>query len=200
MPASAAEHNPLIRHLDKGKLFYCAGQYGHAWQVLNGAIRLNTYESEEPSFAGLAVAGDVIGAETLLRGYYDFEASALSFCLIKPWYPQNEHELLSMCAAAAQRTATLLALRSGSAEERVHRLIDLLARGQGPYADTASICLPSLRNIGEITGLTFETVSRVFSRWRSLGYTVASRTQGGLRLAWPIHPAAVAATQQRNAS
>lgn len=200
MLAAATEHNPLIRHLDKGKLLYCAGQYGHAWQLVNGAVRLNSYENEEPAFAGLAVAGDVVGAETLLRGHYDFEACALSFCLIKPWYPQDEHELLTLYAAAAQRTASVLALRSGSAEERVRCLIDLLAKGQGPYADPASICLPSLRNIGEITGLTLETVSRVFSRWRSLGYAIASRPRGGRRLIWPIHPAAVASAQQGDAS
>lgn len=176
-----------IRHFDKGQLMYCAGELGQPWRVLTGAIRLNDFACDEPRVAGLAVAGDVIGAETLFGAKrYGFEASALSTCLLAPWQAQDETEVLALFAATTGHAANLLALRAGNAEVRVHRLIDLIAHGRGRYADTSLIALPSLRNIAEITDLTIETVSRIISRWRQLGCKVAGRSRSGLRMTWPI--------------
>lgn len=192
-------HDAPIRHFDKGHLLYAAGERGHAWRVVSGAVRLNDFAEDDVRFAGLAVAGDVIGVEALTEGRYGFEASALTTCLIEPWQPADESELIGMLVATTRQTADLLALRAGSAEARVRRLITRLAEGRGRYADMSSIALPSQRNIADITGLTNETVSRIISRWREQGCDVAGRSRMGLRMAWPLRPAC-AGTEQRSAS
>lgn len=184
--AAAAETKPAIQYLDKGKMLYCEGQAGHPWRVVSGALRLNGFNEEEPFCAGIAVAGDIIGSETLNGGVHGFEACALSFCLVEPWHPADESDLLALCAAAPRRMAEMLALRSGPSEVRVRRLVETLAKGQGPYADASTVPLPSLRNIGEITDLTLETVSRIFSRWRSQGYITGTRKHEGMRLTLPL--------------
>lgn len=180
-----AAATPPSRRIAKGKLIYCIGQEGGAWQILHGSIRLNFFHNEELILAGVAVAGDVIGVEALLAGHYDFEAIAMTDCLISVWQPENQKGLLKLLAAQTQRSASALTLRVGTAEERVRQFLALLAAGQGRYADPDTINLPSLRNIGEITGLTIETVSRVLSRWRTLGL-VSHRSRGSLHLAWPF--------------
>lgn len=185
-PHHAQQHaKPAIQYLDKGKLLYCAGQRGYAWRVVSGAVRLNSLVDDEPFCAGLAVAGDIIGTETLNNECYAYEAVALTFCLVEPWQPENEADLLRLCAAAPKRMADMLALRSGPSEIRVRRLIETLAQCQGPYADASTAPLPSLRNIGEITDLKLETVSRIFSRWRSQGYLTGTRKHEGMRLSLP---------------
>lgn len=180
-----AAATPHSRRVAKGKLIYCIGQEGSAWQILHGSIRLNFFHNEELILAGVAVAGDVIGVEALLAGHYDFEAIAMTDCLIATWHPAEPRGLLKLLAAQTQRNASALTLRVGTAEERVRQFLALLAAGQGRYADPETIHLPSLRNIGEITGLTIETVSRVLSRWRSLGL-VSHRSRGSLHLALPF--------------
>lgn len=190
MSGPAAKTSTAARHFDKGRLLYCAGENGQAWRVLSGAVRLNDFAGEEMRFAGLAVAGDVIGIEALYDGRYGFEASALTACLVEPWQPGSDAigELQQLCRAAARQTAELLALRTDTAELRVLRLVDLLARGHGRsrYADTSTLALPSLRNVAEITDLSMETVSRIISRWRQQGCDVAGRSRSGLRMRWPL--------------
>jgi CRP-like cAMP-binding protein len=192
-------YDARIRHFDKGQLLYAAGERGHAWRVVSGAVRLNDFAEDDVRFAGLAVAGNVIGLETLAEGRYGFEASALATCLIEPWQPVDETELRGMLAATTRQAADLLALRAGSAEARVRRLITRLAEGRGRYADMSSIALPSQRNIADITGLTNETVSRIISRWREQGCDVAGRSRMGLRMAWPLRSACLA-PKERSAS
>lgn len=180
------DNKPVIQYLDKGKLLYCEGQDGHAWRVVSGALRLNGFANDEPFCAGIAVVGDIIGSETLNGQNYAYEAAALTFCLVEPWHPNGEADLLALCAATPKRMADMLALRSGPSEVRVRRLVETLAQCQGPYADASTVPLPSLRNIGEITDLTLETVSRIFSRWRSQGYLTGTRKHEGMRLSLPL--------------
>lgn len=116
-------------------------------------------------FANLAVEGDVIGAETLLMGRYEFEAVALSDCELEPWpngaSSASRDALLQILAAAERRTADVVALRSGLAMNRVMRLIAMLA--QRDENDDLSFALPKGQDISEITDLTKETISRIIS-------------------------------------
>lgn len=145
------------REVGRGELIYHAGEQGHAWRIVAGSVRLDRDESEGPAFAGLSMAGDVIGAETMLFGAYTYTAQALSGCVIEPWGEPTERfgeSMLRLLAATERRMADMLALRNGRADERVGGLLALLGSAGAVFK------LPRLRDIADITGLTIETVSR----------------------------------------
>lgn len=143
------------RGVDRGESIYCAGEVGGAWRIVSGSVRLDRGDG---NFAGLSLAGDVIGAETLLFGAYTYTAQALSGCVIEPWgEPAAERfgdAMLRLLAAAERRMADILAVRNGKAEARVGGLLALLGAAGSTFK------LPRLRDIADITGLTIETVSR----------------------------------------
>lgn len=147
----------LRREVGRGELIYHAGEQGQAWRIVAGSVRLDRDESDGPSFAGLSMAGDVIGAETLLFGSYTYTAQALSGCVVEPWGEPTERfgeSMLRLLAATERRMADMLALRNGRADERVGGLLALLGSAGAVFK------LPRLRDIADITGLTIETVSR----------------------------------------
>lgn len=168
------------RNITGGEFIYGAGKEGIAWRIRSGAVRLDRISSipnspsgtETRSFAGLALAGDVIGAETLLFGHYSFEAHALGNGTLEPWLaPETAlsgESLLQTLAAAERRAADALSLRVGEAFGRVRQLILLLARERSNAA-VKLISIPGLRDMAEMTGLTVETVSRAISHLRKSG-------------------------------
>ena len=66
-----------LRKIPIGGQIYAAESEGIAWRVKRGAVRLDRTTPEGSQYAGLALRGDVIGAETLLFGKYSFAASAI---------------------------------------------------------------------------------------------------------------------------
>jgi CRP-like cAMP-binding protein len=158
------------RQLAAGQSIYQAGSEGMAWRISAGVVRLDAAgKGGEPTFASLAIKGDVLGCETLLFGAYTFSASALTECRLTPW-PEGagapaEDALLESLAMAQRRSAELVALRGGQAADRVLGLIRLLADGAG------RVILPTRQDIADITDLRFETISRIiksFERERVL--------------------------------
>ena len=147
-------------HFGVGEALYRAGAEGMAWRVRNGVIRLDTLNSTgKLTFASLAIAGDILGCETLLFGAYTFSASALTQCELTPW-PEGEtsatgKSLLESLAIAQRRAADVVALRGGLAIDRVIGLIRLLGDSQG------QVVLPTRQDIADITNLRFETISRL---------------------------------------
>jgi CRP-like cAMP-binding protein len=169
-PSAATAGPQRFRH---GELVYAAGAPGVAWRVISGSVRLDRPGPDGPMFASLAVPGDVIGAETLMFGAYAFEARALSDCELALWSdgsakPSGEF-LVQMLAATEHRAADVIALRCGQALQRVRRLMLMLTRGSAQEERTASIEMPSLRDMADITDLTAETVSRAISALRKEG-------------------------------
>jgi CRP-like cAMP-binding protein len=151
-----------------GQRIHDFGAEGAAWRVASGVVRFDLIEATggEPVFAGLALDGDVVGAEALLFGRYSYRATALTDCELLPWpggAPADSDSLLQALTLANHRAARVVALRSGQAIERVRRLIRMLLP-QAPAAPRAEI--PPLRDIAEITSLTVETVSRILSGLR----------------------------------
>ncbi len=157
---------------ERGQRIHDAGDMGFPWRVSQGVVRFDTAEAEdgELSFAGLAMEGDLVGAEVLMFGRFAYRATALTACQLEPWparLGQDEDNLLQVLARSEQRAADVVALRSGQAMARVCRLIELLL----PPSATAPLKaeLPPLRDMAEITALTIETVSRMLSGLRRLG-------------------------------
>lgn len=173
-----------LRKIPIGERIYSAGSEGIAWRVKSGAVRLDRVTVEGGNYAGLALRGDVIGAETLLFGVYSFAASAIGDCELEPWLATDEalsgKSLLQTLAAAERRAADALALRAGAAFERVRQLCLLLAR----YRDEGcgEITIPELRDMAAITNLTEATVSRAMSRLRRMGVLQRQDRRHGLML------------------
>ena len=186
--ATPAAVNPLptvqLRKIPIGERIHAAGSEGIAWRIRSGVVRLDRVTPEGSNYAGLALRGDVIGAETLLFGTYSFAACAIGDCELEPWLAAGTslsgESLLQTLAAAERRAADALALRAGEAFERVRRLCLLLAR----YCDEGrrEITIPELRDMAAITNLTEETVSRAMSRLRHLGLLQRRGRRHGLML------------------
>lgn len=160
-----------LRRIAIGGRIHAAGTEGIAWRVKSGAVRLDRITAAGGNYAGLALRGDVIGAETLLFGKYSFEASAIGDCELEPWLAADKapsgESLLQTLAAAERRAADALALRAGEAFERVRQLCLLLARYRDD--DRKEIAIPELSDMAAITNLTEATVSRAMSRLRRMG-------------------------------
>lgn len=147
------------RTTDPGTEIHAAGSAGKAWRLAEGVVRFDSVAADgHASFASLAIAGDIIGCETLLFGCYTFRASALTHCRLDPW-PEggvaDNSTLLASLDRAQQRAADLLALRGGQASARVLGLIRLLTDRSG------RVVLPMRQDIADITDLRFETISRI---------------------------------------
>lgn len=153
-----------------GDAVFVAGLPGQCWRIHQGAVRLSRQIAEGEQFAGLALAGDLIGVEALLGQPSTFSAHALSDVTLAPCVELGSPALLAALTASEQRAAEALALCRGSADERINRLVRLLA--QPGTAERARMQMPSLREMADITNLTQETVSRVVSRLRRLGQLV----------------------------
>lgn len=162
-PTTERSHQQQYRELQAvaaGLAIYQIGQDGLAWRLQEGVVRLDTRTaSGQPAFASLAIAGDILGCETLLFGTYTFSATALTHCRLSPW-PEGsatvDHDsLLTSLTKAQHRAADIVALRGGQATDRVLGLIRLLADGAG------QVVLPTRQDIADITDLRFETISRI---------------------------------------
>ncbi len=168
----AGDDRPL-KYFPRGDCIYLAGDHGVAWRVCLGAVRLDQECDGETRFAGVAVAGDIIGAETLLFGSYTFSARALSAVTLEPWSECADslapRKLLQAFTQVERRAADALALRNGAAEHRIGELLNLIGRGLAFGRTKVRIALPTLRDIAEMTGLTIETVSRTIKNLRSSG-------------------------------
>lgn len=158
------------RIIEPGEVLYAAGEAGNAWLLREGSIRLDRPGmKQEESFVGLAVKGDVLGAETLLLGAYTFTATALTPCVLELWADNlrqpEPSALLQAITAVERRGAETVALRCGEAVTRVRRLIGVLAAGQ----PLSRLMLPQLRDMAQMTALTISTVSRILGQMQVEG-------------------------------
>lgn len=171
-----------LRRLKAGQHLYWADGVGRAWRVVTGTIRLDRNgTAENAEFAGLAIPGDVIGAESMLFGRYTFDAVALCDAAVEPWPEGGQapamRALLQCVVDVEHRAADIVALRYGEAVDRVQRLIRLLTRRDDDGCK-ASVVLPPRKDIAEITALNSETVSRTITRLRRDGILTPYRARG----------------------
>lgn len=170
--------------LGRGARVHEARRGDVAWRVVSGVVRYDAADAAdgELTFSGLALKGDIVGAEALIFGHYAYRATALTPCVLEPWpgrHAPDSRSLLRSLAQAEKRAARIVALRSGQALARVSRLIGLLLPAPGQQRATAE--LPSLRDMAEITALTTETVSRAISDLRRRGALKPEKERRGGR-------------------
>ena len=162
---------------DAGAAIYAQGAAGLAWRVRRGVVRLDSVGRDgQPVFASLAIAGDIVGCETLLFGAYTFSATALTACELAPW-PEGQatpasQSLLESLAQSQRRAADIVALRGGQAVDRVLGLVRLLADGAG------QVVLPMRQDIADITDLRFETISRIIKQLERARVLLPVRLEG----------------------
>lgn len=174
---NSASEMPAVASLcpEAGEVLFPAGGSGGAWRLERGVVRLDTVGRDgERQFASLAIAGDILGCETLLFGVHTFQSTALTRCVLHAWPggPLGGDSLLASLAAAQRRAAEVVALRGGQAVDRLLALVRLLAD------DAGRVVLPMRQDIADITALRFETISRLVKRLEQAGALRSIRLEG----------------------
>jgi CRP/FNR family transcriptional regulator len=166
----------------------------HVFSLVTGTARLTRLLPDGRRAAvGFRFAGDLLGFTP--EAEYPFGAEALSdatLCSMERSvlnelfrrHPEIEHRVLELCArelAATQQQLT--ALNRFTAEERVAGFLVSLAEANACRGRRGAVLdLPATRaDIGELLGLTLETVSRVFSAFRRRGW-IRLHAQSGVEL------------------
>lgn len=143
---------------------------GALYQVEYGVVRLFRLLSDgRRQICAFHVAGEVFGFEA--GEQHDLFAEAVCDAAIRVYrYPLREDStMLSLVLKELARAQEhLLVIGRQTAAERIAAfMIDLYERmGKEPHLELAM----SRSDIADYLGLTIETVSRVFSRFRSKGY------------------------------
>jgi CRP-like cAMP-binding protein len=142
------------------------------WRVESGALRIDSTElRDSSSFVHLALPGDVLGIENYAGAKDRIFVRALTpVSLVSLAYfdeGQKTQLLMDAVCKGYQRCRELVQLRTGSTDERVRRLLLMLAgsddRGKG---DAMACALPCLSNMAAIVNAAPETVCRVLANLR----------------------------------
>lgn len=171
-PLGSECHHQVLS-LAAGNEIYGQGERSNAlYQVIFGVVRVYRLLADgRRQISAFHVAGEIFGFEADSR--HHFFAETIGDCAIRvyrqPLDKETRGALLPIALEALVRAQEhLLVIGRQSASERVAAfLIDMMERQGGlPQVDLAM----SRADIADYLGLTIETVSRVFSRFRSRGY------------------------------
>lgn len=154
------------RLLGRGQVMDATPDAGQAWRVERGLLLIHS-----PGAWRLALPGDWLNIEALCGLPPDTQITALvpSRLQALPALPgPGSHELLTrLVRQQRQWTDHLLALRSGSVEQRIRHLLDLVRQAVGgPRSGAAEPDLPALRDIAALVDAAPETACRVLARLR----------------------------------
>lgn len=154
-----------LHELAVGDLLCEAGAVGVVWQLESGALRL---DSADGQFMQLVLPGDMVGVELLAASAYSYTARAVVPSTVSYVQLNNDAErrmaLLEGLMQQQRRMGHLVALRSGSAQDRLKQLLLLMAPGQGSWDGVDARCvLPTLKDMAAILDTAPETVSRIFA-------------------------------------
>lgn len=166
--------------LPVGARLYESGSLdGPGWQLLSGALRLDQGGFGRESLVQLALPGDLVGLEPLYGLPRRACATALVDCCLQKLHApdaRNTAAMSDMLAIALNqqwhRAADMAGLRTGSAPDRVKRLL-LLLHGDARSADVpgnppATHALPRIKDIAALVDSAHETVSRILTGLRRL--------------------------------
>jgi CRP/FNR family transcriptional regulator len=181
----------------RAAIFLQGDQATHVFSLINGAARLTRLLPDGRRVAiGFRFSGDLMGFAA--GGEYPFGAEALSdatLCRIErsrldALTRRNkvlERSLLDLCTRELAATQDqVMVLARFTAEERVATFLVTLAEAYARRGRKSPVLdLPGTRaDLGDLLGLTIETVSRVFSAFRRRGWIVL-HPQSGVELAMP---------------
>ena len=167
------QHPP--RELARGSTVFVAGESGPLWRVTQGAVALQSSPGADGRLVQLAIAGDLLGIESLCEQSYGLEARALTACRIERVEPANEqqHSLLLREALLQQRERAIdmAELRTGAVSDRLSQMLQLLGHdgfelqtASRPTIEAVRRDLPSLGDLARAIDAQKETVCRVLGR------------------------------------
>ncbi len=151
-------------------------QTAKLWCVKSGAIRIDTLAPEattaKPGFLRLALKGDLIGVERLAAMPEQLRLTAITPSCLSPVNLADEQQwqqcVLQALLSAHQRHREAMDLRCGTVEERVRKLLQLLADSGPDDTDKDLPCtLPSLGNMADILLSTRESICRALTHLRA---------------------------------
>ena len=173
MPPGAQPGSGATMQFSAGDTIYHAGLAGDgAWQVLHGTVRLDQPFDLRERFTQITLAGELLGTESWLQLPHLHSARALTDCRLRrlpaPGADDLPHWLGQAMCQQSRRASEMVGLRTGSAPERVRRLLLLLA--PDTTADmlhgASDHALPRIKDMATIVDVAPETVSRVLSSLR----------------------------------
>jgi CRP-like cAMP-binding protein len=180
-PAHPLDNEPPLKplNLPAKAVLFDAHDWGKFYRLVSGIVRFDDDLDGCLQLAGIALPGDLLGAEVLLQGEYRYRARALTPCVIQPLKLRRQDSaeslLLPDMLRQQQRQASLLALRYGTAESRLEGALRLFSTGSWDDRDhghALDVTLPTLRDLADMTDMSIETASRVLSRLRQQGVLV----------------------------
>ncbi|WP_157016730.1 helix-turn-helix domain-containing protein [Mesorhizobium xinjiangense] len=169
---AASQPHQVLLYLPNAEIYGQGERATALYQVEFGAVRVYRLLSDgRRQISAFHVAGDVFGFEA--DGHHHFFAEAICNSAIRiyrqPIGADVAREILPVALTALIRAQEhLLVIGRQNAAERVAAfLLDLFERQDGlPQVELVM----SRTDIGDYLGLTIETVSRVFSKFREKGY------------------------------
>ena len=182
--ASHLESMPSPVRLSTGDMLFESGHGGPVWQLQSGALRLDLIDREGQRFAQLVLPGDLVGAEQLAASGYAHTARAIvpSVAVQRAAGGDAERRLLLAEALLCQlsRTGDLMALRTGTAQERLRHLLLLLSGAEPGWdeAEASQRVLPTIKDVAAIIDTAPETVSRIFANLKRSHLLDARQRQG----------------------
>lgn len=173
-------HQPIDQFVvQPGQALYLAGDAGdRLYTIRSGIVKLVQYLPDGAQrIVRLIRSADIAGLEALIKRPYEHDAIALQptevCCLPVPTLemlskenPDFHVELLSRWQRAlSEADAWLTELSTGSARERVARLLLRLVRDQ----ETPECALFGREDLGAMLGITTETASRIVAEFKRQG-------------------------------
>ena len=180
-------HKPIDQLiLQPGKELYRAGSPAEQmFTIRSGLMKLVQYLPDgSQRIVRLMKTSDVIGLEALLDRTYEHDAVAMQptevCCLpvtvvreLSRENPQLHKELLNRWQRAlTEADAWITELSTGSAKQRVARLLLRLARGQ----ENSECQLFSREDMGAMLGITTETASRIIAEFKRQSLLIENRS------------------------
>lgn len=171
------------RSLATGDVLFEAGGHGSVWQLTSGAIRLDRVDREGPRFMQLALPGDLMGLELLTAYPYAYSARAIvPSTLRRRTLAADAERRLALIEGLVQqqrRSEDLMALRGGSAPDRLKHLLLSLAPEELPWTGEGTACaLPTIKDMAAIIDTAPETVSRIFANLKRTHILDSRQRQG----------------------
>jgi CRP-like cAMP-binding protein len=173
-------HHPINQFvLQPGQHLYHAGEAGdRMFTIRSGLVKLVQYLPDGAQrIVRLVKTADVTGLESLVHSPYEHDAIVMQqteiCCLptstvksLSKDNPELHVELLKRWQhALSEADAWLTELSTGSARERVARLLLRLIRGE----ETAVCTLFGREDLGAMLGITTETASRTIAEFKRKG-------------------------------
>jgi CRP/FNR family transcriptional regulator, anaerobic regulatory protein len=176
-------HHPINQYrFEPGQILYSAGEAGdRMYTIRSGLVKLVQYLPDGAQrIVRLVRTADVTGLETLLGNPYEHDAvvmqptevCALPVATVQGLSnenPQLHIELLKRWQRAlSEADAWLTELSTGTARERIARLLLRLVRDEDP----PTCMLFGREDLGAMLGITTETASRIVAEFKRQGLLV----------------------------